>query len=711
MNVAKRRTGWTGGRRRGVFGSAAAIGLMAAALALAGRVSPDEAPAAGEPGGCAPCPPARACFGGDRQPGGPRLCGTPRADPGLAGGAAGERICGLAGDDAIDGGAGDDRLAGDPGADLVAGGAGDDLVRGGDGDDRLLGGPGADTLYGDRGDDRLYGQAGDDTYVYRPGDGDDVIRDRRGANRLVLAQIPEQRVAFERRGDDLVVRVDDFFDPGSVRIAGYYAGGAMPVVFEMRPDFVVVLADDLGWGDLEPYGQAVIRTPRLARMAAEGAVFRQFYSAAPVCPPAREGLLTGRHTGHLQVRTEGVVAADSAAAPRYLPRLLGAAGYVSGMFGKWGLGDYRLNPDGSATAAGGPPHRVGFDEFLGPLTHRDAHTYTLPPYPLRPADPYIHPRLWTIRNGGTREADGQVPYTQALYLARTLDFIRRHRGEPFFLYLPWTLPHAELYLPPDDRSWAGYLDAAGHSVFPETPWNGASLYRRPNPRPRATYAAMVSRFDDDVGRVLDMLDAVGLGEHTVVVVTSDNGPHSAGGIGGPGYFGSTGGLSGEKFSLREGGIRVPAIVRWTGTVPAGLEVDEPFALWDLLPTFLELAGRPPYPAADGVSMAPLLCGLPGQRPHDAAAPLYWETFTNSHGQAVRVGRYKALRRGLSGPGDPVALYDLEADPAERTDLAGRPELCPLLRDLVRLLNGSRTDPGGEYSFPRLREPVCPAAGQ
>jgi len=482
-------------------------------------------------------------------------------------------------------------------------------------------------------------------------------------------------------------------------------GTAPPAAAETRPNFIVVLADDLGWGDLEPYGQHLIRTPRLSRMAAEGATFRQFYSGAPLCPPARESLLTGRHTGHTRTRTTAVVQPDAADATRHLTRLLAGAGYATGMFGKWGLGSYELGPDGSARAGAGAPHQVGFAELLGTLTHRDAHTHTLPPFPLLPGDPRIHPRLWTVRNGATREATAEAPYVQDLYLGRALDFIRRHRDEPFFLYLPWTLPHAELYLPPGDPAWARYLDAAGESVFPETPWRGNSLYRRPNPHPRATYAAMVSRLDADIGRLLDRLDAEGLGERTLVVVTSDNGPHDAGGLDGPAFFASTGGLAGMKWRLEEGGIRVPAIARWTGTVPAGLTVEEPVALWDLLPTFLELAGAEAPAGIDGVSIAPLLAGLP-QRPHGPTAPLYWETFTNFRGQAVRVGRWKALRRGLAGPDDPVALYDLEADPEERHDLAGRPELCPLLGDLVRLLNRARTDPGGALSFPRLREPAC-----
>ncbi len=473
------------------------------------------------------------------------------------------------------------------------------------------------------------------------------------------------------------------------------------------PNFIVVLADDLGWGDLELHGQERISTPNLTRMALEGATFCQFYSAAPVCPPARDGFLTGRHTGHTGIRVAGVLPADSAAAPRYLPRLLAGAGYVTGVFGKWGMGSYVLEADGSARATGGAPERLGFAEMLGTMTHRDAHTYTLPPWPLAPGDERIHPRLWTIAGGRTREAAlGAVPYTQDLYLARALDFVRRHRDRPFFLYLPWTIPHAELYLPPDDPAWDGYLDAAGVSVFPETPWPGDRLYRRPNPRPRATYAAMVTRLDRDLGRLLDLLDELGLSERTLVVFTSDNGPHSAGGIGDPAFFESAGGLAGAKRSLFEGGIRAPALVRWPGTVAAGRTIDEPAALWDLLPTFLELAGGVAPPAGiDGLSLAPLLAGE-AQPPHDEAAPLYWESWDGFRGQAVRLGRWKAVRTRIRDAGDPVRLFDLAADPGEADDLAGDPALCGVYLRLVGLMNESRTDPGGFAMPPLALE--CPA---
>lgn len=484
--------------------------------------------------------------------------------------------------------------------------------------------------------------------------------------------------------------------------------GAPQRPVDERPNFVVVLADDLGYGDVGVYGQDLIRTPRLDRMAAEGVRFTDFYSAAPICPPAREALLTGLHTGHTRVRWAGPLKADSPARPHYLPRWLAGAGYVSGVFGKWAMGAYRRDETGQTVVVAGAPEWVGFDEFLGVMHHRDAQTQALPPYP-QPADerPPINSRLWALRDGASRQLpERPVAFTEDAYLDAALDFVRRHRERPFFLYFALTLPHAELYVPPGDPSWAGYLDAEGESVFPEIPYHGGRRTARPNPRPRATYAAMVTRIDRDVGVLLDLLDVLGIAERTLVVFTSDNGPHRTGGIAGPEFFDSTGGLRGWKVRLEEGGIRVPAIVRWPGTVAAGRVVERPLALYDLAPTLLELAGVERPGGLDGISFAPLLRG-DDQPGHDADSPLYWESFAGFRGQAARLGRWKLLRRRLETADDPVALHDLEADPGETEDLSGRPELCPIYLELVRILNRERTDPGGIFSFPPLRE-ECPA---
>jgi arylsulfatase A len=461
------------------------------------------------------------------------------------------------------------------------------------------------------------------------------------------------------------------------------------VAFPARPNIILVYADDLGYGDLGSYGQSRISTPHLDRLAADGMRFTQFYSNCPYCYGARISMLTGQHLGASVRMREGFVA-DSPDAPRYLPRYLQNAGYATAIFGKWGFGSC----DGLSFVGEKDPATVGFDVFLGYLTHRGAHTYTLPPYPLLPADTWaIDDHLWTIERGRTVEyPEARIPYTHELYVRETLAFIRSQQDRPFFLYLPYTLPHAELYVPDDaeDENLLGqYLGDDGKSIFPETPWRGDAIYRRPNERPRATYAAMVSRLDRDIGRIVAEVEALGLSEKTVIVVTSDNGPHEAGGIIGPEFFDSTGGLSGLKFTLREGGIRVPLIVYWPRSVEAGVVVTQPFAQEDLLPTFAELAGVAVTSPITGHSLVPLLRGA-SQEPHEF---LYWQAVTNHFaGEAVRSGDWKAIRSGTDSSTDPVRLFDLVDDLREARDVAA--ENPALVAQLKRLMDRARTTAGG-----------------
>jgi arylsulfatase A-like enzyme len=340
------------------------------------------------------------------------------------------------------------------------------------------------------------------------------------------------------------------------------------------------------------------------------------------------------------------------------------------------------------------------------LTHRDAQVHYLdspPSPPGTPEHPYypdVRQFLYQIRDART------VPlflppdrYVHDELEERALAFIDEHRDRPFFLYLPFTLPHAELVVPED--SLAPYLDAQGVSLFPETPWTpplGGGLYRRHNPHPRATYAGMVSRLSRSVGRLADRLLALGLAADTLLLFTADNGPHDVGGIGSPAFFGSTGGLSGKKWSLREGGIREPLVAWWPGRVLGG-ETAEAASLPDLFATIAELAALAPAGPLDGVSLVPLLAGKVAL----ADRPLYWENWSPpaDYRQALRLGRFKVLRRLGGG----VELYDVEADPAERHDLAGSPAHCPRLLELLALLNASRqpppVNPGGRYDLAPL----------
>ncbi len=435
------------------------------------------------------------------------------------------------------------------------------------------------------------------------------------------------------------------------------------------PNIVLLVADDLGVAEVGCYGQEKIETPRIDGLAAEGTRYTRFYTAAPVCAPARCSLLTGLHGGHAFIRDNFEVMYGQLPLPAEavtLPELLQGQGYATGAVGKWGLG-------GPGTS--GEPNRQGFDHWFGYLCQRQAQTF----YP---------DHLW--RNGARVELPGNVDgalrgehYAHDLFLQEIEAFLLRHRAEPFFLYVPFTLPH--LALQPEDEDLARY-----RGRFSEEPYDGRDGYL-PHSTPRAAYAAMVSRLDSDVGRILDLLRELELEEETLVLFTSDNGPnHDIGGID-TDFFESTGGLRGFKGELYEGGIRVPLLARWPGKVPAGRASGHLGALYDLMPTLLELAGVRVPAGLDGLSFARDLCGESGQREHEF---LFWE-FTGYGGQqAVRLGRWKGIRQDLERAVRPLELYDLESDARERRDAADEhPEIVErMLAILAREHRHSREFP-------------------
>lgn len=430
-----------------------------------------------------------------------------------------------------------------------------------------------------------------------------------------------------------------------------------------RPNIIFIMADDLGYGDLGCYGQEKIQTPHLDEMAKEGMRFTDFYAGSTVCAPSRCALLTGKHTGHAIVR--GNASYERIYEETTVANILQEAGYTTGMFGKWGFGQE------AAT--------VGFDEFYGYDTHRAAH--------------YYYPEvLW--HNGEKVEIPGnqngkQQVYSHDLFTERALDFIEEEHKEenPFFLYLPYTIPHAEILAP--DESKDDYL-----GKFPEEPYkpNADHQYGHgyaPQPEPNATRAGMITRMDRDIGRIMDMLSKLDIEKKTIVFFTSDNGPCYAGGQN-PRFFNANGPLRGLKFELFEGGIRVPLIVKWPGKIPANTMQREPFAFWDFLPTAAELAGVEPPAETDGISFLPLLLNKE-QKLHDY---LYWE-FSNM--QAIRFGgssrvplKWKAMRLNLkNNPDAPVMLFNLRNDISERCDVSGQyPELVEKAK---RLLEQARTE--------------------
>jgi len=410
-----------------------------------------------------------------------------------------------------------------------------------------------------------------------------------------------------------------------------------------RPNIVFILADDLGYGHLGCYGQTKILTPNLDRMAAQGTRFTQVYAGHCVCAPSRSVLMTGHHTGHTSVRVNGggapLVPEDVTVA-----EVLKEAGYATGIFGKWGLGDHGTT---------GVPYRQGFDEFFGYLHQVHAHFYY--PWFLWENDR----RFVLSENLGQRR--GQ--YTHDLIAQRAMDFIRRHRQGPFFLYVPFTIPHFELLVPED--SLEPY-----RGKFPEpTPYVDRRRHYADQPAPRTALAAMITRMDRDVGRILTLLDELDIDDETIVFFSSDNGGYLLAPRGQPDFFRSNGPLRGAKGSLYEGGIRVPMIVRWPGHVPAGATDDFVWTFWDVLPTLAELAGTTPPPGIDGISIAPRLLGKP-QQPPDRF--LYWEILgsgprgTPPRAQAVRWGHWKAVRNRSN---QPLELYDLRTDVGEGHNVA------------------------------------------
>ncbi|MCA9290084.1 MAG: sulfatase-like hydrolase/transferase [Phycisphaerales bacterium] len=421
------------------------------------------------------------------------------------------------------------------------------------------------------------------------------------------------------------------------------------------PNIVYILADDLGYGEVGCYGQTKIGTPNIDAIAAAGVRFTQHYAGNAVCAPSRCCLMTGLHPGHAHVRdNNGAPVVGQEPLPDAVVTVaerLKALGYTTGCMGKWGLG----GPDTS-----GLPNLQGFDHWFGYLDQWNAHSH----YPA-----YLWRNREKIMLDGNRDgARGQ--YSQDLITAEALDFIRERRDdEPFFLYVPYCIPHVSLHVPED--SLAEYKGR-----WEETPYPGA--HYAGHETPRAAYAAMVSHMDRDIGRITALLAARGLDDDTIVIFTSDNGPTYAGGADST-FFESTAGLRGLKGSLFEGGIRVPFVAQWPGRIPPGTTSDHVSAFWDMTPTFVELAGGAAPTELDGISMLPALLGQDErQRRHGA---LYWEL---GRAQAVRAGPWKLVRQTNQAGDTTAMLFNLDDDRNEERNLAdARPEILDLMLRLAR----------------------------
>lgn len=445
------------------------------------------------------------------------------------------------------------------------------------------------------------------------------------------------------------------------------------------PNLIVVITDDLGFGEVGCYGQRTIRTPNIDALAASGMRFASAYSGSCVCAPSRCTLLTGLHTGHAAIRDNKEIqpTGQEPLPPESvtIATLLRERGYATAAIGKWGLG-----PPGST----GDPARHGFDLFFGYLCQRHAHNHC-------PSHLYRNTDRVELAGNQDRPETGVVvggTYAPDLFREEAEAFIAQNRERPFFLLFATPVPHAALQVPEDSLS-----EYTG--VIPDTPYDGSKGYLR-HPTPRAAYAAMVTRMDRDLGSILARVRELGLSRDTVVIFTSDNGPTFNGGTDSA-YFESAGGLRGLKCELYEGGIRVPLIVSWPGRIPAGSVSDEVTANWDLFPTLATLAGIPASerPASvDGIDLSPVLTGV---GPLPARDYLYWEYHAGGGWQAVRTDSFKAVRRrAKKQPDGPIELYDLARDPAETMDIAA------LHSDLVerarRIMDSRTPSPIPEWNF-------------
>jgi arylsulfatase A-like enzyme len=419
----------------------------------------------------------------------------------------------------------------------------------------------------------------------------------------------------------------------------FLAANDSPVLAQQGapPNIVFIMADDLGYGDLSCYGQKKFQTPNIDRLAAEGLRLTDYYAGSTVCAPSRCVLMTGLHTGHCYIR--GNSKQFLRPGDVTIAEMLKTGGYTCGQFGKWGLG-------GEKTA--GQPTLQGFDTFYGYLDQHHAHNY-FPTFLIKDRDrvPLTNkvPEEDALGGGIATERN---QYSPDLIFGEALKFLDEHKDKPFFLYFSATLPHAN-----NEAKQKG-MEIPDYGQFKNEDW----------PVPQKGLAAMIRRLDDQVGEIMDKLNELGLDANTLVIFTSDNGPHREGGNN-PDFFDSNGPLQGIKRDLYEGGIRVPFIARWPGRIAKGMTSSHQAYHGDMFATFCDLAGLRTLPDLDSVSLAPLLTGKPqNQIEHKY---LYWEFHERGFKQAVRHGEWKAVRDG--GEKGKLELYNLVDDIGETKDIA------------------------------------------
>jgi len=429
-----------------------------------------------------------------------------------------------------------------------------------------------------------------------------------------------------------------------------------------KPNIIFILADDLGYGDVGCYGQQKILTPNIDQLAKNGVRFTQFYSGTAVCAPARCSFMTGLHTGHTAIRgnlgmkPEGQMPLPDSSIT--VAMRLKEEGYRTAAFGKWGLGFITTSGD---------HQKKGFDEFYGYNCQTLAHNY----YP---------DHLWhnhdRIDLSGNLKSDSA--YSADLIHQHAMNFLRQQNDRPFFMYLAYTLPHADVFVP-HDSTYNYYVKKFGEAPV-SIPRRADEEHSHFDPYPHAAFAAMVSRLDKYVGEIMQFLKEKNLEQNTLVIFTSDNGPHREKG-GDPIFFDSNGNLRGIKRDLYEGGIREPFIAYQKGVTKTGTTNSMPAALWDLYPTFIELAGAKLKDKVDGISIVPALKGNI-QKTHDY---FYWELQEAGGKQAVRMGNWKGVKLNVNKTNDsPIELYDLKKDPEEKNNVAAQhPDVVKKMDELMK----------------------------
>jgi arylsulfatase A len=432
-----------------------------------------------------------------------------------------------------------------------------------------------------------------------------------------------------------------------------------------QPNIIYIIADDLGYGDVGFNGQEKISTPNIDRLAENGMVFTNHYSGTTVCAPSRSALMTGLHTGHTPIRgnyeiqPEGQYPlADSVVT---LFKVMKKAGYVTGAFGKWGLG---------YPGSEGDPVNQGVDVFYGYNCQRIGHNY----YPYH---------LWSNKDSillPGNAGKGTEQYGPELIHQQTLQFIENNQDKPFFLYVPTIIPHAELVVPEErmEKYRGKFVEEKPYKGVDDGPTYKLGGYMSQD-HPRAAFAAMVELLDEQVGEIVAKLEELGLAENTLIIFTSDNGPHQEGGAD-PDFFNSNGPFKGYKRDLYEGGIHVPMVAYWPSTITPG-KTDHISAFWDVMPTLASIAQQNIESPIDGISFRPTLLGEEGQQEHDY---LYWEFVEQGGKQAVRKGNWKAVRLGVKeNPHAPIELYDLIGDPAEQHNVAA--DFPDLVQEMAALM--------------------------